>query len=81
MIAWLLSLFRPKQFDDPAWKPTGLKFRTPLHYEQDKAVAMFERSRTHTATGRKIPRPRLVKSERREIRDNVYPMVRKGGAQ
>ena len=81
MIAWILSLFRPKQFDDPAWKSSGLKFTTGRDYDQSKAVAMFERSRTHTATGRKIPRPRLVKSERREIRDNVYPMVRKGGAQ
>lgn len=79
MIQWLIGLFRPKQFDDPCWRPTGLKFRTPLHYEQDKAVAMYERSRTHTATGRRIPKPKAIAREPRVVKDNVVPM-RKGGA-
>ena len=38
--------------DDPAWRPTGLKFTTGRDYVGDRASAMYQRSRHHTATGR-----------------------------
>lgn len=81
MIRRLLALLGIQTREKPApyvWKPTGLKFTTARDYEQDKASAMFKRSQTHTATGRKLSKPRLVKSDKRELPANVVPM-RKGG--
>lgn len=79
MIRWLLALFAADQ-TDPAWKPTGLKFVTGRDFLEDRASEMYQRSRTHTPTGRKIPRPKAATVDQRERKNNVVPMVRKGGA-
>lgn len=55
---WLGRLYRRwLNRHDPAWKPTGLKFRTPLGYDEAAAVASSKRARQRSATGRLYRRP------------------------
>lgn len=76
-MTWLTDLIRRwRNRHDPAWAPTGLKFRTPLTYEQDKAVAMFRRSQKRSASGRLYVVARKPKVQS----DNVTPFRKKAGA-
>jgi len=54
MTRWLYRLFLAwRDRPDPAWHATGIQPRTALDYEQDKASALYRKSRGQTATGRR----------------------------
>ena len=55
--------------------PTGIKPRTALHYEQANATAMYRRSLTQTASGRKFKRPKVAKPH---APATVVPFTREG---
>lgn len=52
-MTWLRRLYL-KWLDrhDPAWKPTGIRPKTALHYEQEQAIRMARKARRRSATGR-----------------------------
>jgi hypothetical protein len=67
---WLTTLYVAwRDRHDPAWKPTGLKFLTPLHYDETAAVKAARAAKKRTASGRRYASPSKVQS-------NVVPLRR-----
>lgn len=69
MIGWISRVLRALigEQHDPAWKATGLKFRTPRDYDEQQAFKGAKAARRRSSTGRVYPRP--VKAKRDNVVD------------